>query len=105
MDDRETVRADWENKGVYRLLDELYSEIWVYGRQSIYDAVKEYAIPASVQPKIYFTGYLPRKTTSAKTVKKVRKKFCVKNGEAMGPQSTTTNVIGLSRPHRSAVGP
>ncbi len=83
MDDRDTVRADWKNKGVYRLLDELYSEIWVYGRQSIYDAVEEYAIPASVQPKIFFTGYLPRKVTAETTIKKVRKKFCVKNGEKM----------------------
>ncbi len=83
MDDRETVRADWQSKDVYRHLDELYSEIWVYGRRSIYDAVQEYAIPDSVQEKVHFTGYLPRKVASDNTKQKVRKKFCVKEGEKM----------------------
>ncbi|WP_232362584.1 glycosyltransferase family protein [Desulfogranum mediterraneum] len=83
MDDRETVRGDWENKGVYRLLDELYSEIWIYGRKNIYDAVEEYAIPASVEGKIHFTGYLPRRVSSPKVKVKTRKKFCVGADEQM----------------------
>lgn len=83
MDDRETVRADWENKEVYRLLDELYSEIWVYGQRSIYDAIGEYAIPASVENKIVFTGYLPRRIASEKVKAKTRKKFCVGANESM----------------------
>jgi len=83
MDDRETVRADWVNKDVYRLLDELYSEIWVYGQRSIYDAVEEYAIPGSIEQKIVFTGYLPRRVASGKNKAKVRKKFCVRQNDQM----------------------
>jgi predicted glycosyltransferase len=83
MDDRETVCRDWQHKNVYRFLDELYSEIWVYGRQDIYDAAAEYDIPEHVQKKMYFTGYLPRNKTTSKTKRKTRKKFCVRDQEKM----------------------
>ena len=83
MDDRDTVRRDWLHKDVYRHLEELYSEIWVYGRQDVYDAVHEYDIPEQVQQKIHFTGYLPRRGVSAKVAAKTREKFCVRTGEKM----------------------
>jgi len=83
MDDRETVCRDWQHKNVYRFLDELYSEIWVYGRQDIYDAAAEYDIPEHVQKKMYFTGYLPRNQATNKTKRKTRKKFCVRDQEKM----------------------
>ena len=83
MDDRETVCRDWQHKKIYRHLENLYSEIWVYGRQDIYDAAAEYDIPAHVQQKMYFTGYLPRKVATDKVKKKTRKKFCVKPNERL----------------------
>jgi predicted glycosyltransferase len=83
MDDRETVCRDWQHKKIYRYLDELYSEIWVYGRQDIYDSAAEYDIPENVQQKMFFTGYLPRKVSSGTAKQKTRKKFCVKNDERM----------------------
>jgi len=83
MDDRDTVRRDWQHKDVYRHLQELYSEIWVYGRQDIYDAVKEYDIPQQVQEKIYFTGYLPRQGIPATVAARTREKFCAGTGEKM----------------------
>lgn len=83
MDDRQTIRADWEHKEVYTHLDSLYSEIWVYGRQDIYDSAEEYAIPDSIREKIVFTGYLPRRVASVKTVKRTRKKFCTGDDEKM----------------------
>ena len=83
MDDRETVRADWHHKDVYRYLEELYSEIWVYGRQEIYDAVEEYGLPPSIRDRVYFTGYLPRRVVSDRAAAKTRKKFCVRHGERM----------------------
>lgn len=83
MDDAETVRADWQHKGVYSLLEDLYSEIWVYGRQDIYDAVEEYAIPDIVQKKMIFTGYLGRSVASERTAAKTRKKFCARSDDRM----------------------
>ncbi len=83
MDDRETVRADWRHKDVYRRLEELYSEIWIYGRQDIYDAVAEYDLPAAIRDRVHFTGYLPRRVASDRAAAKTRKKFCVGQGEKM----------------------
>ena len=40
MDDSVVVRRDWEKKGIYRILGKLYDEIWVYGNQDLYDAVR-----------------------------------------------------------------
>ncbi len=73
MDDGPTVRKDWHEKGVYKILDELYSEIWIYGNQEFYDPVSEYAISEDVKSKMHFTGYIPRKIPSKEAVKNIRK--------------------------------
>lgn len=83
MDDRETVRRDWQHKGIYDLLDSLYSEIWIYGKKDIYDAVKEYKISDDAKSKTMFTGYLPRRRASEKTARKTRKRFCAAAAEKL----------------------
>ncbi len=72
MDDAETVRRDWAKKNVYRNLDALYSEIWVYGNQDFYDPVQEYAIPEPVKQKMLFTGYIPRAKPNRKAALRIR---------------------------------
>jgi predicted glycosyltransferase len=72
MDDAETVRRDWAKKNVYRNLDELYSEIWIYGNQDFYDPIAEYAIPESVKQKMLFTGYIPRRKPNRKAAQRIR---------------------------------
>lgn len=61
MDDSESTIKDWTDKGIYDVLENLYSEIWVYGHQEYYDPIQEYAIPESISKKMVFTGYIPRK--------------------------------------------
>ena len=75
MDDASTVRRDWNEKGVYKVLNNLYSEIWVYGIRKFYDPIREYSIPDSVSRKTTFTGYIPRTVPSKKRVLKVHKKY------------------------------
>jgi predicted glycosyltransferase len=60
MDDGESTRREWREKGIYDVLDRFYSEIWVYGNRDYYDPIAEYAIPAHVSGKMVFTGYIPR---------------------------------------------
>lgn len=74
MDDGPSVRAAWKKKGIYDVLKELYSEIWVYGDREFYDPIQEYDIPESIRPKIYFTGYIPRQTPSEREAKLERKR-------------------------------
>jgi len=83
MDDRQTVRRDWDKKGIYDILDKLYSEIWVYGNREYYDPVDEYAIPESVSRKIVYTGYIPRKVPSDSQRLKARKEQGLSNGEKL----------------------
>lgn len=73
MDDAETVKKDWRSKGVYGYLAILYDEIWVYGRRELYDPVVEYDIPDNASKKIKFVGYIPRKISTRKAIKKVRR--------------------------------
>jgi predicted glycosyltransferase len=75
MDDAETIRGDWEARGTYEVLDTLYSEIWVYGNQSFYDPIEEYAIPPSVSRKIQFVGYIPRISPADDSVEEFREEY------------------------------
>jgi len=83
MDDASTVREDWRKKGVYEALDKLYSEIWVYGIQELYDPVREYDISETVSRKICFTGYIPRKAPSKKAVQIFKKEHGLDKAEKL----------------------
>ncbi|MGB8427284.1 MAG: glycosyltransferase [Desulfobacterales bacterium] len=83
MDDRHTVRKDWNKKGIYDILDTLYSEIWVYGNREFYDPIVEYAIPERISRKMVFTGYIPRKVPSESQVQKIRKDQGLQCGEKL----------------------
>lgn len=75
LDEAEVVCKDWKDKDVYRYLEELYDEIWIYGNREIYDPILEYQIPAALEPKICFTGYIPRTQWSPEIRKKTRQRY------------------------------
>jgi predicted glycosyltransferase len=83
MDDAATVKQDWREKGVYDILQNLYAEIWVYGNREFYNPIEEYDIAASISHKIYFTGYIPRKTPGPEAVRNIRKELGVKPDEKL----------------------
>ena len=60
VDDAATTRREWAEQGVYGALEHLYDRILVYGDQSVFDPVQEYALPPAAEDKICFTGYLGR---------------------------------------------
>lgn len=81
MDEAATVVSDWEKKGVYSILDRLYSEIWIYGNREIYDPVVEYDIPEAIGQKMIYTGYIPRKVPGPEVARKLRRKFGTREKE------------------------
>jgi predicted glycosyltransferase len=83
MDDADTVKKDWRAKKVYEHLENLYSEIWIYGIQEFYNPITEYEIPESVSRKMHFTGYIPRKIPGKDAVRNVKKELKLKNGEKL----------------------
>jgi len=83
MDDAEIVKKDWQEKKVYKILEDLYSEIWVYGNQEFYNPITEYEISESISPKMYFTGYIPRKIPSREGVRTLKKEHGLAEGEKL----------------------
>ena len=73
MDDAASTREDWNRKDIYRALEELYSEVWVYGEQRFYNPITEYDIPEHVAPKLKFTGYIPRHIPAKEHQEKFRR--------------------------------
>ena len=73
MDDAESTKKDWEEKGVYDVLERYYSEIWVYGNREFYDPIREYNIPEQTSLKMVFTGYIPRTVTKPGKIREVRR--------------------------------
>ena len=96
MDDAPTTRQEWRDKGVYQILEELYSEIWVYGNRELYDPIREYGISDAVSSKIHFTGYIPRKVPSPEGVQNVRKEHGLQEGEKLVVVTTGGGGDGFS---------
>jgi len=83
MDDAESVRRDWTKKNVYQSLDQLYSEIWIYGHEHFYNPIAEYGIPETLKRKMLFTGYIPRRTPGRSTAARIREELGVKADERL----------------------
>jgi predicted glycosyltransferase len=81
MDDADTVRSDWHKKNIYATIKDLYSEVWVYGQKNIYNPIQEYAIPESIEQKVYFTGYIPRKVPQEGVAEALRLQLNVMKNE------------------------
>src|SRR5207302_644020 len=60
MDDAARIRATWQEMGVYEAFEQLYDGIAVYGSSRLYNVADAYAIPASVQTKLEYCGYIVR---------------------------------------------
>jgi predicted glycosyltransferase len=83
MDEAQTTRHEWKEKGVFQTFQDLYSEIWVYGNRELYDPISEYGITEDVSSKIHFTGYIPRKVPSTEGVQNVRRDHGLQEGEKL----------------------
>ena len=81
MDESETVKNDWIEKDVYSTIQQLYHEVWVYGKKELYDPVTEYDIPAPISEKLHFTGYIPRRVPPDNKVQDLRLQLNVMKNE------------------------
>ncbi len=73
MDNPESTIKEWQEKDIYGVLEHLYSEIWIYGSQDIYDPIHEYAIPDHIAAKVHFTGYIPRQIPRSQNRPRLRR--------------------------------
>src|ERR1700749_976481 len=62
LDEPERTRRTLQSNGSFETIERFYDEVWVYGSQSIFDTVEEYAFPDAVARITRFCGYLKRPT-------------------------------------------
>lgn len=60
LDNPQVVRALWREQDIYRVLDEAYDRILVYGSRHFFDAVWAYGFSPPVADKVRFCGYIAR---------------------------------------------
>ncbi|MEX0344172.1 MAG: glycosyltransferase family protein [Rhizobiaceae bacterium] len=58
LDDREILRAEWNNRGVSGRIGDLYDEIWIYGPQWFHEPLEGLNLPEKVQHKCRYLGFL-----------------------------------------------
>jgi len=83
MDDAPTTRREWQDKGVYQILEALYSEIWLHAPRELCAQLMEYGISDAVSSKTHFTGYIPRKVPSPEGVQNVRKEHGLQENDKL----------------------
>ncbi|MEH6822988.1 MAG: glycosyltransferase [Motiliproteus sp.] len=65
LDSPRLLRPEWESKQAIPGLARYYREIWVYGDDTMGNPLAGLDIPAAVQQKIHYTGYLQRNLSAA----------------------------------------
>jgi predicted glycosyltransferase len=58
LDNPDVIRSEWRARGHRQAVREIYRMVLCYGDRSVYDPIREYALPSDVAERIRFTGYL-----------------------------------------------
>jgi predicted glycosyltransferase len=64
LDDPQTLRTEWAEKGAIRALVDRYDDVLVYGPEEFYAPLEGIPLPATIADKITYTGYLRRTVPS-----------------------------------------
>ena len=68
MDEPRLLVPEWQRKNVIPVLERLYDDIWIYGLPQVCNPLEGLDLPASVEAKLTYTGYLPRQVGTAGNV-------------------------------------
>jgi predicted glycosyltransferase len=60
LDEKERVIPSLKRSRFFEAVERFYDEVWVYGVETLFDAVREYGFPQPVADKTFFCGYLKR---------------------------------------------
>lgn len=58
IDEPAAVVADWRAREIYRLLEESYDHVVIYGQRGFHDTIAAYALPAAVAARARFVGHV-----------------------------------------------
>ena len=65
LDEPSVLRKEWRRKHSMETVRSAYDEVWVYGHKALYKPLTGLKVPADVEQKTVYTGYLPRPLTQA----------------------------------------
>ncbi len=60
MDEPMLLKREWSNGHAIEAMENLYDEIWVYGREDFVDPLDNMDLSPGIRNKMMYTGYLPR---------------------------------------------
>jgi predicted glycosyltransferase len=60
MDEPLLLKREWSNGKVIAAMEDIYDEIWVYGREDFVDPLDNMDLSPVIRDKMLYTGYLPR---------------------------------------------
>jgi predicted glycosyltransferase len=60
MDEPILLKREWSNGHAIKAMEDLYDEIWVYGREDFIDPLDNMDLSPTIRNKMLYTGYLPR---------------------------------------------
>ncbi len=60
MDSPSLLQAEWSRHNVLKRVEALYDSIWVYGPADFWDPLTGFDVPASIESRKVFTGFLER---------------------------------------------
>lgn len=58
LDEPEATIPVWQKNRYFEVIETYYDGVWIFGDPVVFDAVREYRMPASVAQKTHYTGYL-----------------------------------------------
>jgi predicted glycosyltransferase/CheY-like chemotaxis protein len=58
IDDPDAVKAAWRGQDIFRLLQESYDHVVVYGRRDFFDPVAAYDFSSDLADRVHFVGYV-----------------------------------------------
>lgn len=104
LDDGASVRALWEEQGIYDVLRDAYQRVVVYGSREVYDVPTEYAFPPELRDKTQFLSYVvdPRPWESLRS-ERSRPSVAVTIGGGDGASELVEAYIDMLRAYRDRV--
>ena len=99
LDEPQEVICNWEALDTFKIIQEFFPSVWIYGDSNIYDAVAEYSFPSSLSERVAYTGYLDTSLRLAGIEKSSRKEpsfvLCTIGGGQDGEELPTCFVEAI----------
>lgn len=58
LDSPEVVKAVWQEQDIYKLLEQAYDDIFVYGSEALIDVVRSYGLIGNIASRVHYCGHV-----------------------------------------------